>query len=136
MTLRWSKEELDEYNRKRGKAAPKSSAPKTPKPPKERDAPASRIEALFDDQIRRAGFPAPAHNYLFHPTRNWELDRAWSDRKIAVEIDGHVHRIRGRFEGDIEKHAEALLLGWRVLRVSGKSIRSGLAIIWLATLLE
>ena len=45
--------------------------------------------------------------------------------KIAVEIDGAVHRIKGRFNGDREKGNLAVLHGWRVLHFSPAQVRSG-----------
>jgi len=45
--------------------------------------------------------------------------------KIAVEIDGVVHRIKGRFASDREKGNLAVLHGWRVLHFSPAQVRSG-----------
>ena len=56
-------------------------------------------------------------------------------RKIAVEVDGVVHRIKGRFDSDREKHTLALLTGWRVLRVSPSQVRTGAALELLLALL-
>jgi len=47
---------------------------------------------------------------------------------LAIEIDGSVHRIKGRFKADLERHNLAQLLGWRVLRFSPADVKSGKAI--------
>lgn len=71
--------------------------------------------------------------YIFHPTRKWRFDFAWPDIKFAVEVEGGIHvqgaHTRGaHFRSDCEKYAEALLLGWRVLRVEDSMIRKGRAL--------
>jgi very-short-patch-repair endonuclease len=47
---------------------------------------------------------------------------------LAVEIDGAVHRIKGRFKADLERHNLAQLLGWLVLRFSPADVKSGRAL--------
>ena len=52
---------------------------------------------------------------------------------LAVEVDGYVYGGRGGhqnpagFERDREKDAEAMMLGWRVLRVTPKMLNDGRA---------
>lgn len=95
----------------------------------------SAIEIQFAQQIHLLKLPKPKRNYLFNLPRKQELDFAWPERKIAVEVQGMVHRIHGRFKADMEKRAQALLAGWRVLEVGGAEIRSGQASEWLQQLL-
>lgn len=95
----------------------------------------SGIEVLLAQQIHLLQLPTPKRNYLFMPGRHLELDFAWPQRMIAVEVQGMVHRIAGRFKADMEKRALALLAGWRILEVGGKEIRSGKAIHWIEQLL-
>ena len=138
--IRWSPEQLAEYERRR--------TPHTgPQPARlEREAsrhmrgvdidaihrlqPPSKLERRFDQQIEEAGLPPPKRNWFFLNGRDFELDRAWPAKKVAVEVQGMAHRIKGKFQRDIEKRALALLAGWRVLEVDGKSIRDGRAIEW------
>jgi hypothetical protein len=47
---------------------------------------------------------------------------------LAVEIDGAVHRIKGRFKADLERHNVAQMLGWRVLRFSTADVKSAKAV--------
>ena len=102
----------------------------------------SKIERRLDQQIMGNGLAAlmaagpMARNYFFLPDRDFELDFAWPHMKIAVEVQGMAHRIKGKFQRDIEKRALALLAGWRVLEVDGASVRDGRAIEWLKQLLE
>lgn len=107
----------------------------------------SRLELLFAEQVRGARLPAPERDYRFHDKRKWAFDFAWThevmserqsymernDAPIAVEIEGGTF-IAGRhsrgqgFEKDCEKYAEALIAGWRVLRVTGGMVLDGRAI--------
>lgn len=111
--------------------------------PRARTAPAqpSHLEQAFAWQVSVAGLPAPVTELRFHPTRQWRLDFTWPDALVAVEVEGGVHsggrHTRGTgFEADCEKYAEATLLGWTVLRVTGRHVASGQAVEWLRRLLE
>lgn len=79
--------------------------------------------------------------HRFHPTRQWRFDFAWPQRKVALEVDGGVHT-GGRhttgagFTEDCEKVNAAVILGWRVLRVTGAHVKSGKAVGWLEELLR
>jgi len=70
----------------------------------------SNLEALLLDQIKAAGLKARG---------------TW--------INGRHSRGSG-FEKDAEKYAEALCLGWKVLRVTGSQICTGKAIKWICEL--
>lgn len=80
--------------------------------------------------------PEPEREVMFHPTRRWRFDFLWRDQRLAVEVDGGIW-IRGRhntgigYVRDAEKLNEAMLAGWRVLRVCDQQIRSGEAIEWI-----
>lgn len=96
----------------------------------------SPIELMFAQQLAVLEIPAPARNLVFLPGRKFELDFAWPDRRFGVEVDGMAHRTKERFKKDFEKHALAMIHGWRVLRVGGHDVRSGRAAAWLITLWE
>ena len=92
-------------------------------------------------QIRAVGLPRPVEEFRFHPTRKWRFDLAWPDRKLAVEIEGgawsHGRHTRGKgFTRDCEKYAEALCLGWRVLRVTTGMVNDGTALGYVERLLK
>jgi len=79
--------------------------------------------------------------YKFHPTRKWPFDFAFVDIELAVECEGGVY-VQGRhtrgigFTDDCEKYNEALLLGWRVLRVTTAQVKNGQALGWIKRALE
>jgi len=91
---------------------------------------------ILDEQCRSFGLPVGQPEVMFHPKRRWRFDRAWPDRMLALEIEGGIwtggRHVRGKgFEEDLVKYAEALCLGWRVLRVSTDHVKRGKALDWL-----
>lgn len=84
-------------------------------------------EALLD-QIRLAGLSPPEMEYRFSTERKFRLDLAWPARALGVEVDGAVHRIRDKWERDVERHNFILDSGWRVYRVTNAMVRSGAAL--------
>jgi len=86
-------------------------------------------------QLERA-LPPAVLEHKFHSTRRWRFDVSWPQLKLAVEIEGGAY-IAGRhmrgpgFEADIEKYAEAMCLGWRILRVMPDQVRDGTAAAWV-----
>lgn len=95
----------------------------------------------FERQCRAAGLPAPVLEFRFHETRRWRFDYAWPERLLAMEVDGggwvQGRHSRGRgIEADCEKFAEALVRGWRVLRVTPAQVKSGAALGWVQALLQ
>lgn len=112
--------------------------------------PKSVLEEILADQITFAALPAPQREYRFAALsvglgpgirvrlalaglRDWRFDFAWPDRKLAIEVEGGIWaegrhtRARG-FTDDCIKYNEAQLLGWRILRVTAKMVRSGEAL--------
>ncbi len=132
--IRWTPEQLAEFQRR---GTVRTNRMGGSEPEKKRDMPKeSKLERRFDQQLEEAGLPIPRRNWFFLNGRDFELDRAWPAQKIAVEIQGMAHRIKGKFKRDIEKRALAMLSGWRVLEVDGASIRDGRAIAWTKQLLK
>lgn len=86
--------------------------------------------------VQNPAMPRPVLEHVFHEGRKFRFDLAWPDRRLAVEVDGSVHRIRERFDSDIEKYQLAFLGGWRVLRVSTLQVRKNEAcqFVWMALL--
>ena len=95
----------------------------------------SELEGMLALQLKaiKAVFE-PQHRPL--PPRKWTLDFAIPERKLGIEVQGMVHRIKDRFKADIEKRAELSLAGWRILEVDGESIRDGRALAWIERLLK
>lgn len=130
-SVRWSPEQLVDYLKKRGIKPEPTRAEVKREQTKE-----SKLERRFDQQLAEAGLPEPRRNWFFLNGRDYELDRAWPAQKVAVEVQGMAHRIKGKWKRDIEKRALAMLAGWKVLEVDGASIRDGRAIEWTKQLLK
>jgi very-short-patch-repair endonuclease len=106
-----------------------------------RQARNEKWEALLAQQISALGMPQPVKQYRFHESRQWKFDFAYPDRKLAVEIDGlsknpGAHQRFAGIENDCEKRAEALIRGWKILRVTGAMVKSGRAVNYLRHLLN
>lgn len=89
----------------------------------------------LDRQCQLIGLPSPTLELRFAPPRRWRFDLAWEAERFACEIEGGVfmaggsRHSRGRgFENDCEKYAEALIRGWRILRVTTDMVRDGRAL--------
>lgn len=94
----------------------------------------------LDRQCVAIGLPAPELEVRFHPTRKWRADYLWREPKLIVEVDGGVfvsgrHSRGAGVEKDCEKFAEAMVLGYRVLRVTTRHVRDGRAVGWIERLL-
>lgn len=90
-------------------------------------------EAELVRNIRLAGIPMPVIQYRFHPVRRWRFDLAWPDHLLAVEVDGGIwnrgRHVRGEgYRRDCIKLNEAVIMGWRVLRVTPDMIQDGSAV--------
>jgi len=101
----------------------------------------SLLDSALLFQIRAVGLPEPEQEYRFHPVRKWRFDFAYPDKLIGIEVEGGTW-VKGRhtrgqgFENDCEKYNEAAMLGWKVLRYTGKTINSGEAINQIEKALE
>lgn len=89
-----------------------------------------RWEEEFAWQMDRSGL-SYLREFRFLADRRFRFDFAMLPQMIAVEVDGAVHRIRSRFDGDREKGNLALLAGWRVMHFSPAQVRSGEALTLL-----
>jgi hypothetical protein len=130
-TLRWTPEQLDAYQKRREPKLQIDEPIVLVEQPR-----VSKIERRFAQQLAdNPDMPAHQRNYFFLQTRDFELDFAWPSLKVAVEVQGMEHRIKGKWQRDIEKRALAMLAGWRVLEVDGASVRDGRALEWTRKLL-
>lgn len=98
----------------------------------------SDLEEAMHFQIRCINtLSLPEREYKFHPTRRWRFDFAWPDEMLALEVEGGTHHGKSRhttgvgFNKDCEKYNEATVLGWRILRVDSKQVKSGQALKWV-----
>lgn len=117
------------------KALSVPTLPPAPKLPKARKR--SELEIIFEQHVAQLRLPAPEREFKGAvPGREFRLDFAWPDRKVAVEVQGMVHRIKARFKADTEKHCLLVVHGWKVLPVSGDDVRRGRAVQWVESLLR
>jgi hypothetical protein len=68
--------------------------------------------------------------------RDFRFDFAWPAQRLAVEVDGGTYsggrHTRGKgYEEDCEKVCEAVIRGWRVMKVTTKQVDSGEALSWI-----
>jgi len=100
----------------------------------------SDAEDLFDFQCRCLKLE-PVREHVWHPTRKWRFDFAFTDRQVAVEIEGGVYiqgrhtRGRGIIE-DMQKYNEATRLGWQVYRFPVDAVKDGSAIQYMEGILK
>jgi very-short-patch-repair endonuclease len=92
--------------------------------------------AVLAQQLAWAHHTGWVRELRFHPVRKWRFDLAHPGVQLAVEVEGGVWRggrhTRGTgFSSDCEKYAEALILGWSVLRVTTDQVKSGQALQWI-----
>lgn len=118
----------------------------------------SNLEERFDFQVRAFNLLIPEREYRFaaHAVggpgkglrdrlqeaglRDWRMDFAWPQIKLAVEIEGGVwtggrHTRGAGFTADMDKYNAATLMGWRVLRFGGDAIKNGQAVNTVAPLI-
>lgn len=89
----------------------------------------------FDRLCVAVGLPRPVPEYQFALTvgRKWAFDWCWPSQRLALEVDGggyargRHHRHEG-FSEDCIKLNTALVLGWRVLRVTPEHVKDGSAL--------
>lgn len=142
LTFRWSEEALAAFRKRQAQWDKDGTVrehickgpPKPPRPLK-RQAERSRLEVMMEQQLSAAGIKDYVTQHIPLAPRRWRLDFAWPQLKVAIEVQGMVHRIKGKFKRDIEKRAELMLAGWEVLEVDGESINDGMAIYWAKKLL-
>lgn len=110
-----------------------------PKPRQKRKRSSGEVE--LEAQLRAWGIGGWRTEYPFDAGergggRGWRLDFCWPDLRLAVEVDGGVHRIAGRFAGDIDKHNALVFAGWMYLRTDPERIRSGQAVATIRAALD
>lgn len=100
----------------------------------------SELEETMHFQIRcMKHLPLPEREYKFHPKRKWRFDFAWPDPEhmLALEVEGGTFSGKSRhttgvgYHNDCEKYNNATLLGWRIIRVDSKQVKSGQALEWV-----
>ncbi len=96
----------------------------------------SPLERALAWQITATGLPAPEREARLIEGRRFRADFAWPDQRLVVEVEGGSwiagRHSQGRgFESDCVKGCELAVRGYRVLRVTGAMIESGVAIDYI-----
>jgi hypothetical protein len=102
----------------------------------------SQLELLLLNRLERAGLPTGEAQFRIVPARRWKWDRAWPSHRVAADVQGGIYSRRGdghnrpsKIENDCRKAAAAAALGWRVLPITEKMIREGVAVELIAAAL-
>jgi len=105
-------------------------------------------EAILAASLKAVKIGGWTTQYKFCKTRMWTADFCWENEKLRVEVEGGLrinvkkkdgtnvitpgrHTSEAGFTRDCIKYNEAAILGWRLLRVTGKQVNSGQALIWI-----
>lgn len=110
----------------------------------------ARFELPLDAQCVGLGLPRPTPEYQFarhlEPAllarlgqakpRMWQIDWSFIPERLAVEVEGGYamagrHTSAKGFLGDLEKYNCLACLGWRLIRVTPRDVRSGAAVTWI-----
>ena len=70
----------------------------------------------FIKSLQDAGLPRPSFEFAFWPGRNFRIDIAFPEYKIAGEREGRGHNNYKRYHRDIEKYNQLAIEGWRLIR--------------------
>jgi hypothetical protein len=86
----------------------------------------SDLELLVMVLLVESGLPEPTlHHRIFDGSRFVaEVDLAYPDLRIAIELDGKVHLQPEVWERDLPRQNDLVLLGWTVLRFTWNRYRS------------
>ena len=95
--------------------------------------PRSAGEEGLEMALKAVRAPSWLAEYRFDPKRRWRADFAWPEAKLLVEVEGGSfsngrHNRSLGFEADCEKYAEAVIQGWRVIRVTTAMVEDGRAL--------
>lgn len=129
--IRWTSDDLAAFHKKTARAHSPRGGEKLQAPA--RDLPKSQSALRLEQQLQ--AFPPHVKEWFPIAGRNFRLDYAWPDEKVAIELQGGVHRIKGKWVRDFEKRALLMIAGWRVLELDGKSIKEERSVEWLKALL-
>jgi hypothetical protein len=96
------------------------------------------LSAALKQQIEYAGLGPVELEHRFHATRKWRLDLVLPKASLAIEIEGGVflkqggrHNRGAGMRADMEKYAEAVIAGWRLIRILPEWIKNGRALDYI-----
>lgn len=104
----------------------------------------SQLEAQLAYMLKAVGLPDPAREYRLPevPERKFAFDFAWVNERLLVEVNGSTwvansgHTSGSGIERDTAKCNLAVLVGYRVLVVTGLQIKDGRAVEWIERALK
>lgn len=99
----------------------KKPSERIPKPP-------DPLPMLLAEQCASVGLERPKTEFRFAPPRRFRADCFFEQARLIVEVQGAVHRIKGRFVADRERSQVIAQLGYRLLMVSPQSVKDGTAL--------
>lgn len=86
----------------------------------------SKLEREFIN-VWSANFPKhlPLPQFQFNKNRKYRFDFAWLSKKLALEIQGNGpgHTTIWGMTQDYDKQHDALILGWKVVYITGVHLR-------------
>jgi hypothetical protein len=81
-------------------------------------------EQRFAELVASAGISTPAHRYGIAVEGDWfEVDFAWPDLRVAVEVDGPIHETPIVTASDRERDRKLAEAGWIVVRFTRRQLR-------------
>lgn len=92
------------------KASIREQGPVNPKLPSEGEV--SFIEA-WRDYVPSVGLMS---EYKFHNFREWRLDFAHPESRVAIEFEGYGHQKDNRYKSDLDKYNALAFEGWALFR--------------------
>lgn len=99
-----------------------------------------QIHELFMTQCAERNLPVPEREARFHPIRKYRADFLFRQHNLIVEIDGGVFNMGAHTRGagytrDRERDAEAMILGFKTLRVTPEMVYDQRAINYTTRLI-
>lgn len=84
-------------------------------------------DQMFLLMVKARKLPRPVPEFRFHPVRKFRFDFAWTEQRLALEVEGGVWSggAHGRGTGivrDMEKATLAAEEGWRIIRVTPSNL--------------
>ena len=101
----------------------------------------SKHEELLAQHLTLLGLEFK-REFRFHPHRRWRLDFAIIKAKIGIEVQGAMWNIQGRHQRpdylskEYEKNNTAAVLGWHIIKFTGRDISNGSALNFIKDNLE
>lgn len=105
----------------------KKSAAK-PKPAEKAPRKKWSYEERLAQQLEDAGISGFFVDAEYIEGRGLRADILFPLHKLAVEVQGAVHRIKGKWQADIIKAQDTLLNGYRLLPIATHQVRDGSAV--------